>query len=285
MIYIIIPVFNRWSFTDMCLASLERQTNRKFQTVVVDHGSTDGTSEKIISKYPNVHIVKGNDSMWWSAATNIGIEYALEENATYILTLNNDTIPEPNYIEALYEAISVAPVNSLIGSAAISYETKEIAYLGENANWYLATTSYNHKVIRQRPENGLLSVTHFPGRGLLIPIAVFKEIGLFDERCFPHYMADYDFTLRASSKGFKLFCSWDAQIVTFPDASGANKLKSKKNLKAYRQHLFGMKGDANLPLYIKYGIRHSPLAALPSFLLLGISRRVIGYWIKNRTSS
>lgn len=280
MIYIVIPVFNRWSFTDMCLASLERQSDKRFKVVVVDHGSTDGTSENISSSYPTVHIVKGDESMWWSAATNVGIQFAIEMKATYILTLNNDTIAESNYIEAMYRAIAVAPQNALIGSAAISYETKEITYLGEIANWYLAANKYNHLGEATRPANGLFEVSHFPGRGLLIPLAVFNLIGLFDERCFPHYMADYDFTLRAASRGFKLFCSYDAQIITFPDASGANQLKSKKSLKAYGEHLFGMKGDANLPLYIKYGIRHSPLAALPSFLFLGIARRVLGYWLK-----
>ena len=51
MIYIIIPVFNRWNFTVECLNSLINQTYKKFKIIVVDHGSTDGTSFNIKNEF------------------------------------------------------------------------------------------------------------------------------------------------------------------------------------------------------------------------------------------
>jgi len=44
-VYIIIPVHNRKSFTRGCLLSLRKQTFQKITTIVVDDGSSDGTSE------------------------------------------------------------------------------------------------------------------------------------------------------------------------------------------------------------------------------------------------
>ena len=59
MIYIVIPVFNRWKYTQACIESLNKQTYKDFKIVIVDDGSSDGTSENIYDLYPNVHVIKG----------------------------------------------------------------------------------------------------------------------------------------------------------------------------------------------------------------------------------
>jgi GT2 family glycosyltransferase len=279
MLYIIIPVFNRWHFTRDCLISLMQQSNKLFKVIVVDHGSTDGTDSNIASGFPWVTVLHGDNSMWWTAAVNLGIKYALNKKAAYILTLNNDTVAESDYIAQLYKAIDNAPPYALIGSASIDVVTKEVTYRGEKVNWLLQS-NYSNNLIEVEPENGLVPVTHFPGRGLLISRHVFEEIGFFDEKYFPHYMADYEFTLRAAKKAFPLFCAWNAKIGTYPEASGANELKKVKSINAYKQHLFGIKGGANLPLFYRFALRHCPVYALPSYLLLGTARRLFGYWIK-----
>ena len=44
MLYVVIPVFNRWRYTRACLESLRQQTSQAFRVVVVDDGSTDETA-------------------------------------------------------------------------------------------------------------------------------------------------------------------------------------------------------------------------------------------------
>ncbi len=61
-------------------------------------------------------------------------------------------------------------------------------------------------------QKGLHKVTHFPGRGLWIPRKVFDVLGLFDEKKFPHYYADYDFTHSAVRAGFEIYCNYDARL-------------------------------------------------------------------------
>jgi GT2 family glycosyltransferase len=280
MLFIIIPVFNRWVFTLACLKSLEQQSEKKnFKTIVVDHGSTDGTSDYIEMHFPWVKVLQGDKSMWWTAATNLGIEYALARKATYILTLNNDTLAEPDYISEIYKAIDAAPQNALIGSTSINVVTKKVTYRGEIINWFFDSKSFNSNSVVKEPESGLISASYFPGRGLIIPKRVFEKIGLFDQTYFPHYMADYEFTLRAKREGFLILCAWNAKIATYPEESGANNLKAKTSLNAYKEHLFGMKGGANLPLFYRFAWRHCPAYALPFYLLSGTARRLIGYWL------
>ncbi|MBO0590876.1 glycosyltransferase family 2 protein [Cellulophaga sp. E16_2] len=279
MIYIVIPVFNRWHFTKACVEQLQKQTYKDFKIVIVDDGSTDETANKLAEEYPAVIVLKGDGSLWWTGGINLGIEYALQNNADFVLSLNNDTLPKIDYLEKLIDASRIEP-GALIGSTGVNTETNQINFSGEKVNWLTDTVKDLRNEIDKAKKGQLLPVTHFPGRGLLIPVKVFDAIGLFDQKTFPHYMADYDFTFRAIKAGFKVFCSVDAQLGTYPEASGANQLMAQKNWKNYKEHLFGMKGAANLKYYLTYVSRHCPWYFFPISATIGTGKRLTSYWIK-----
>ncbi|HIO96818.1 MAG TPA: glycosyltransferase family 2 protein, partial [Leucothrix sp.] len=98
MIYIVTPVFNRKDFTQSYLEALSKQTSTNFKTIIVDDGSNDGTSEMVESLFPEVILLKEPGDLWWAEATNIGVRHALSLGADYVMTLNDDTLPEPDYI-------------------------------------------------------------------------------------------------------------------------------------------------------------------------------------------
>lgn len=279
MIYIVIPVHNRKDFTKNCLLSLREQTYKNFKTVIIDDGSTDGTAEILKSDFPEVHVIKGDGNLWWTAATNLGVNYALDNNADYVLTLNNDTIATKDFLEKMIFWAESTP-NALLGAFAIDAETKKPVYGGEIINWKLANSKFLLDILPKEKWYGLHEVTHFPGRGLLIPSKVFLEIGLFDEKHFPHYAADYDFTHRAIRAGYKVYCNFDAKLMIYPDASGDAQNRKKKSLKNYYNHLFGMKGGGNLIRFTKYNLRNCPKKYIPINLIIGYFRRIFGYIIK-----
>lgn len=279
MIYIIIPILNRWDFTKECLKSLYNQSYTNFKIIIVDHGSTDNSSFLINELFPNVKIVNGNESMWWTAATNLGVKYALKNNADYILTLNNDTITTPTYLEELINTSKITPKNSLIGSTAIDNNTNKVIFAGEIEHWLTETSSKNHLDPKQMSKN-YCTCSRFPGRGLLISKEVFVKIGLYDENNFPHYFGDYEFTKRALKNGYQIYCSTKAYLKILPEESGANKLMIKKSMTSYFKHLFGMQGGGNLFIFYKYAFKYCPIYALPSFLFIGTFRRLLGYWLK-----
>ena len=124
MIYIIIPVFNRWHFTELCLLSLLKQNFHKYKIVVVDHGSTDGTSEKIATQFPLVIVITGDESMWWAAATNLGVQYAISNNADFVLTLNNDLEVNSDYLNSLLK-IYYENKPCLVGSLTVDIKNQD----------------------------------------------------------------------------------------------------------------------------------------------------------------
>ncbi len=72
-----IPVHNRKKLTRECLASLQNQDTKHFTVIVVDDGSTDGTSEMIRAEFPDTILLQGDGGLWWVGSINKGIRYAL----------------------------------------------------------------------------------------------------------------------------------------------------------------------------------------------------------------
>lgn len=277
-IVIIIPVLNRKEFTKNCCLSLRKQTYKNFKTVIIDDGSTDGTAEMLEKDFPEVYVIKGDGNLWWTAATNLGIKYALENRADYILTLNNDTIATKDFLEKMVFWAKKTP-NALLGAFAIDKESKKPIYGGEIEKWSLADSISLLDVIPKEKWHGLHYVTYFPGRGLLIPSNVFKTIGLYDERKFPHYMADYEYTARAINAGFSVYCNYDAKIYIYPNYSGEKENRKQKKIVNYYNHLFGIKGGGNLKNFTRYGLKYCPKKYLIQYLMIGYIRRILGFWI------
>ncbi|MDD5369032.1 MAG: glycosyltransferase family 2 protein [Anaerolineaceae bacterium] len=276
-LYIVIPVHNRVHFTRDCLVSLQNQTVKGFHIIVVDDGSIDGTREMIQSEFPQVILLEGDGNLWWTGAINIGVQYALDHHAKYILTLNDDTRAPDQFLEKMLYWADREP-NALLGALAVDANTHQPVYGGERIRWDRGDMIPLLDELSPRERFGLHEVTHFPGRGFWVPAAVYSKIGKYDQRRFPHYAADYDFTHRAIRAGYQIYCNYDASLFIYPEASDSVQLTKQKNLRNYYSHLFGIKGAANLKIFTRYAVRNCPRRYLPWFLFRGYIQRIFGYW-------
>lgn len=115
MISVVIPVYNVSMYIERCLISLDKQTYKDFEIIMINDGSND-ESEEIIKKWIinsklNIHLIS-KDNQGVSIARNIGIENA---RGDLICFVDADDMLDTNYLFFMYSTI----VNNLNCDVAI----------------------------------------------------------------------------------------------------------------------------------------------------------------------
>jgi GT2 family glycosyltransferase len=259
----VIPTRDRKDKLFRFLEKFSKQTYANLQIIVVDSNSTDGTREEVIKHFPEVNLIHVSDREYWAGATNAGVKAALKGDYEYILTINDDSVVELNYVERMLEITQKYRV--LILGNCISYLSNPnlIWSLGTSNNW--GTTDFlslnYHNILRDNlpdsiKELDLMEVEALAGNGVLINREVFTAIGLYNETFLPHYHADSEITIRAHSKGIRIFVS--PSIVLLNDFSVDQKKLNLRNFKGIKYALFHRKSHLFVLPLIYIFIRYCP---------------------------
>jgi len=97
---VVVVGYNEKKYTLDCLKGLSNQDYDNFETVVVDNGSTDGTSDAVRKNYPDVNLVTVRDNVGASGGFNIGADNVNEKSEIVVL-LVNDTIVKESWLSEL----------------------------------------------------------------------------------------------------------------------------------------------------------------------------------------
>lgn len=101
-VFIIIVTYNAEKWLDTCLSSFINMPE-EWQLTVIDNGSEDNTIQIIEKKYSFVRLIENKKNMGFGQANNIGLQIALQEQAEYILLLNQDAyIDQKNILELIH---------------------------------------------------------------------------------------------------------------------------------------------------------------------------------------
>jgi len=248
-IYIVVPVFNRISYTERFLYCIRKQTFNNFEIIVIDDNSTDGTSELIKEQFKEVTLLHGDGNLWWTGAINMGIQYALRHASQYdlILVINDDLEINPDYLETLHSLHKSMP-QTLIGSVVVDIENPDlIDDGGVTVNWLTAKyRMLNYKKnLSDFKKNHFVDVSLLTGRGTLIPSRTFREIGLFREDHFQQ-CGDTEFPVRAKNSGYRLIVSYAAIVKSHIESSYNMNVSKYYWLKDAKNYFFDIKSNFRL---------------------------------------
>ncbi len=213
-VHVVIPVFNGWENTKICLDALTDSSTENLRVIVVDHGSNDGTRENLSRHYPEVRRIGGPPTLWWAGAMNVGIKAAIDDGATQLILLNNDSYVGKDTIAVLLQHAMLSP-EAIIAPVQENVEDESVFVPAATTCFLLGFSTLLLPQWLQRKgeqERTLLAPIIMGGRGVLVPKAVFDRVGLFDEGRLPHYGADHDFYLRCRKNGVPLLIATDATV-------------------------------------------------------------------------
>ncbi len=199
-VFIIILNWNNWQDVLECLESLKNNDYPNYQVVIIDNGS----KEKPQAPNPEIKIIYNKENLGFAGGNNVGIKYALEKGADYVLLLNNDTLVSQDFLSKLVETGESNKSFGLLGPKIYFADQKEkIWFAGGKVNWlYNKGEMKGWGEIDKGQYNQLKETDYITGCCLLIKRAVIEKIGLMPEDYFLYY-EDTDWSLAAQKHGFK----------------------------------------------------------------------------------
>lgn len=220
-VHVLIPVFNRLPMTQAILTCLRAQRiDEPLSITVIDDGSTDGSGEFLYAQ-PDVYVSKGDGTLWWGGAIHLGMRYVLENAAStdWVVLVNNDTYLDPDFLQGLLKlARSQAP--AAVGAAIRHPEPPHrLLSIGPRIDaWRLTVcdvlfdSGNNAQVISE-----VTPVDALSGRGVIYPVSALKAVHGLRPRWLPHYLADYELSMRVRKAGWQLLVSPTVSVQSDED--------------------------------------------------------------------
>ncbi|MCR5118701.1 MAG: glycosyltransferase family 2 protein [Lachnospiraceae bacterium] len=260
---VVIPNFNGLDYLDDCIDSLMKQNVRKFEIIIVDDASADESMQKIMEKYPaegawpEMRFIRHFKNMGFCASVNDGIAAA---KAEYVILLNNDTVADPDFVRALWNAIRKDEQIFSVSSRMISLKDKEI--LDDCGDLYCAlgwafapAKDKSIKKYKKRAE-----VFAACGGASIYRKSMLDELGGFDEAHFA-YLEDMDMGYRAKLKGWRNMYEPSALVWHAGSASSGSrhnkfkvKLSARNNVYLISKNMPWWQILINLPFLLAGGL-------------------------------
>lgn len=252
-VFVIILNWNQSELTAECLESVSkvRVLSYELNIVVVDNAS----SKPFKTHNKKCKVIRNIENFGFAGGNNVGIKYALENGADYIMILNNDTIVHP---DLLHNLINSADSHGQVGAISPMiyfakgyefhkdrYKEKDLGrviwYAGGKLDWenvYGSTRSVDEV------DSGKFKKTEetdfATGTCMFMPASAIKKAGMFDEKYFMYY-EDTDLSIRFKKFGFRVLFEpsalvWHKVAQSSGIGSNLNDYYTTRN-----RMLFGMK--------------------------------------------
>ncbi|HZO97809.1 MAG TPA: glycosyltransferase family 2 protein [Gaiellaceae bacterium] len=224
---VVVVTFNALPWVERCLASVAG-----YETVVVDHGSTDGTLELVRERFPAVRVLQ-QENRGMGGGNNAGMRAA---SGRYALLLNSDAWVVGDAVERLARHLDEHPDVAVAGPRLSNPDgSLQRSVRGFPTLWRLATEYFFLRKLapRSRALNAFYGggfghddtreVESLQGAALLVRREAVDAVGLFDEDFFM-FSEETDWTYRFRRAGWKTVFVHDAEVVHVGGASHGGRL-------------------------------------------------------------
>ncbi len=233
---IVVPVHGQLEFTLRCLHSLARSGDRTaFEVILVDDASDDD-SGSVLPRIPGLRYQRNQVNLGFIGSCNAG---AAAARGTYLVLLNNDTVVQPGWLDALLQTFTAHPDTGLAGSKLV-YPDGRLQEAGGIVFADGSAANYGRNGDPSDPRfNFVREADYCSGAAIAIPLALFTEFGGLDDLYAPAYYEDTDLAMRIRRHGLKVRYQPASVVVHFEGAtSGTDPSSGAKAYQAINQRKF-----------------------------------------------
>ncbi len=211
---------NGREFLRGCIESIRSGTARvRYEVVVVDNASTDGSCEMLRSEFPEVRIVANETPRGYGASHNQAFAVS---RGRYFLVLNNDMVVHAGAFDAMFERMERNDGIGVLGcrlhnpdgtlQASCSRESTLLRILVEDLapqGPFLERLGLQQRM-RSWAHDVECDINVVQGSCMFMPRGVFDAVGRFDEQ-FDFFREEHDLCRRVKASGWR--------VVFFPGAT------------------------------------------------------------------
>lgn len=205
----IVVGYNSLEWLKESLPSLQAQTYRPIEIIVLDNGSVDGTADWVRQNYPEVCLLREEAAVSFSRANNLGVTKASGE---FYFLVNPDVRLEPDAVAQLMKCALSAP-EPVIVNAKLRFWWAP-AFLNGIGNRVGPFSWGTDNALGHLDLGQFSGWTELPSAcfaAVLIPKGIFERTGPLDEG-FPMYYEDTEWCYRARVMGIKVIPAHEAIV-------------------------------------------------------------------------
>ncbi len=198
---IIIPTYGGVDYTLRCLTSIAAAPPATPFEVLVADNATPGQDVFELERVSGLRFIRWPENMGFLRSCNAAAKLA---KGDFLFFLNNDTEILAGAVDSLVDLFDARPDAGMVGSKLI-YPDGRLQEAG-GIIWRDASAwNYGNLSDPQRPEfNYVREVDYISGAAIMLPRALWEEMGGFDEHFLPAYCEDSDLAFRLRAAGWKV---------------------------------------------------------------------------------
>ncbi|HXS99822.1 MAG TPA: glycosyltransferase family 2 protein [Elusimicrobiota bacterium] len=227
---LVIPCWNGLGYTKQCWKSVARWTDRPFEAIFVDNGSTDGTGAWLRGlRDPRVRVISNKRNLGFARAVNQGLAAA---RGRWVVWLNNDVVVTPGWLGRLVDCARRHPRAGAVGPFTNSINGLQRADIGA---YTMRSLPLAAEAWALRHAGQARSVHRLTGFCLLHPREALAAVGGLDERFGLGCYEDFDFCLRLVQAGRELLLAEDAFVHHHGNKSFTENRVSSRHVETNRR--------------------------------------------------
>ena len=227
---VVIPVYGQLEHTLRCLRALAGQPPlAAFEVIVVDDGSPDDSAD-VLPAIDGLRYHRRAENGGFIAACNDGAAMARGE---YVVFLNNDTVPQPGWLDALLRTFAEHPGTGLVG-AQLLYPDGRLQEAGGVVRADGSADKLGRLAAPDEPAYACVrEVDYCSGAAIALRHEDFNALGGFDPRYAPAFYEDTDLCMSLRANGKRVLCQPVSRVVHVEGATAGTD--PRRGMKAYQE--------------------------------------------------
>lgn len=187
----VVVTYNRLNDLKVCLENVKAQTYKDLDILVVNNGSTDGTTE-YLAQQTDIKVIN-QDNLGGAGGFYAGMKYMMDNGYDWLWMMDDDGVPDSKQLEKLLAFNKKTGYVFLNALVIDKNDHKKFAFGPLNGNRYV--------YVEEVTGNEDFDVMIHPFNGTFIKRDVIEKIGLIKKECFI-WGDEQEYTARARRAGY-----------------------------------------------------------------------------------